>query len=281
MRWNKSGNPKLTALAVLWLVFTLSLVGWWWWHSMQQAGGNAREQRMYFWEGSFLLSVLLLGGVGLVYLTHRHQERHERLKVFFSTFAHDLKTSIARLRLQGELLEESGAVQDPKVRAVLKEIQRLDLQLENSLWMAQIESSKLLLQKTALHEVMDQLRYEFSEVQLEIHRDAELFVDRRAFIVVLRNLFHNSLLHGQADRIEIQVRGESGGRVCLEISDNGQGLKIPATGLGRNVLSAREQKSNGLGLYLSRRLVERMQGRLEFRSDPGFCNVLTVRGATA
>lgn len=271
----------MTWLAVIWLVFTLSLVLWWWIHALLQSAASESAHRMYFWEGASLISVLTLGGVALVVLTSAHQRRHERLKIFFSTFAHDLRTSMTRLRLQAELLEESSMASDPKLKAILRDIQRLDFQLENSLWMSQLENSPLLSQKTRLRDVMEHLRNEFHEIRFELSSDAELWVDRRAFTVVLRNLFHNSLLHAQADQIEIRVEGEKAGRLKILISDNGQAqpsVSAKQKNLGQDLLSS-TSRGTGLGLYLSRRLVERMKGELEIQSQPRFLNVLTIPGS--
>lgn len=282
MSWRKTLAGKWTWLSLAWLILTVSLVGWWMIHALEQSANDERLRRMFLWEGSFLLGFLFLGGAGLVYLTFHHQARHERLRMFFSMFAHDLKTSITRLRLQSELLEESALGKDPKIASILKDIQRLDLQLENSLWMAQIDSGSLLIQKTALRDVVEHLRNEFGDVRMEINRDADVLVDRRAFAVVLRNLFHNSLMHGQADRIDLVVKTAAPSTVVLEIGDNGKGLSIPAENLGREILSSnRSSRGNGLGLYLSRRLMERMEGRLEFRTAGRFVNVLTVKGGPA
>lgn len=277
MIFTKAFSQKLTALAVLWLVFTLSLVGWWWYHSLSTVS-DERVQRMFLWEGGFLFLVLLIGGVGLVYLTHHHQSRHERLKMFFATFAHDLKTSISRLRLQGELLEESPLGQNPKLQAILRDIHRLDLQLENSLWLAQLDSNKLLIQETKLSEVMDNLRNEFSEIRFELSRDSRLAIDRRAFAVILRNLFNNSVQHGQADRVEMTVTETSSGSVQIVVADNGGGVKGSIEDLGRNVLLGSHRHSNGLGLFLSRRLIERMDGELSFAQDPSFKAILKLKG---
>lgn len=281
MGWKRTFDRKWTWLSVVWLAITLSLVGWWWFHAVQQEGASDRVRRMFFWEGSFLFGILFLGGLGLVYLTFQHQRRHERLKMFFSTFAHDLKTSITRLRLQSEILEESALGKDPKIAAILKDIQRLDLQLENSLWMAQLESNALLLQETALSEVMEHLRNEFADVRFDLSRDAKIVVDRRAFVVVLRNLFHNSVLHARADRIDINVKAVTSKKIVLEIGDNGRSAPAPMLHLGRDMLSSGSARGNGVGLYLSRRLMERMNGGLEFKTGDRFVNVLSLRGAGA
>lgn len=279
MDWPKKAEFK-TWLAVVWLVVTLSLVVWWLIHGLTQEGVTDRTQRMLFWEGAFLIAILFIGGVALVFLTHHHRRRHDRLKIFFSTFAHDLRTSITRLRLQAELLEEQGTGLDPRVRAILRDIQRLDLQLENSLWMSHVDTDRLLPQKTELRDVMESLRNEFSEIQVELRRNAVVTVDRRAFALVLRNIFQNSILHGKADRIEIEVIEDASRQVRMEIRDNGSGLKGGVKDLGRQVLDG-SQRTTGLGLYLSRRLLERMDGRLEFRDDGRFVSILRVPGAPA
>lgn len=279
MAWSRRNDLK-TWLAVAWLVVTLSLVIWWLIHGMTQEGVTDRVQRMLFWEGSFLIAILFIGGVALVFLTHHHRRRHDRLQVFFSTFAHDLRTSITRLRLQSELLEEQGAGLDPKVRAILRDIQKLDLQLENSLWMSHVDTDRLLLQKTELRDVLETLRNEFSEIKVDLRKNASVLVDRKAFSLVLRNVFQNSILHGAADQIEIDVIEEADRSVRVEISDNGSGLKAPVQKLGLQVMDG-TQRTTGLGLYLSRRLLERMSGRIEFRNDGKFVNIIVVPGAGA
>lgn len=279
MAWSRRNDLK-TWLAVAWLVVTLSLVIWWLIHGMTQEGVTDRVQRMLFWEGSFLIAILFIGGVALVFLTHHHRRRHDRLQVFFSTFAHDLRTSITRLRLQSELLEEQGAGLDPKVRAILRDIQKLDLQLENSLWMSHVDTDRLLLQKTELRDVLETLRNEFSEIKVDLRKNASVLVDRKAFSLVLRNVFQNSILHGAADQIEIDVIEEADRSVRVEISDNGSGLKAPVQKLGLQVMDG-TQRTTGLGLYLSRRLLERMSGRIEFRNDGNFVNIIVVPGAGA
>lgn len=278
MGFVKGLSQRLTLLAVLWLVATLSLVGWWWYHAITTFSADERLVRMFLWEGAFLFVILFVGGAGLIHLSRHHQMRLERLRMFFATFAHDLKTSMTRLRLQAELLEESGLGKDPKVKTMLKNIQKLDLQLENSLWLAQLDSNSFLIQSTRLSDVMDHLRNEFSEMRFEVSHDAEIFVDRRAFTVILRNLFQNAHLHGNAERIQIKIWAVSAERVQIDITDDGSGLKAPVDRLGKEILATDNHKSNGLGLYLCRRLIERMEGELVFTDHPVFTNVLTLRG---
>ena len=136
-----------TALAIIWFAFTFSLVTWWWIFFLLRLNPTEdasieqlrKSHRMFAWEGSILLAAILLGGIALVIFTYRDQKRHQRLRFFFSTFSHDIKTSIARLRLQAEVLEEDlHSNTHPVMKRLIQDIQRLDLQLENSLLLSNL-----------------------------------------------------------------------------------------------------------------------------------------------
>src|SRR5687767_13160082 len=96
--------------ALLWLATTVALAGWWLVFGLSQArrlqelGGDAAAQlghvqRMLAWEGSFLLLLLIGGGVALLIAIRREQARSRQLQDFFSLFTHDLKTPLASLQL--------------------------------------------------------------------------------------------------------------------------------------------------------------------------------------
>jgi signal transduction histidine kinase len=88
--------------------------------------------------------------------------------------------------------------------------------------------------------------------------------------MVLRNLIENSVRHGGVPTVSVQLSasGRANG-VLLEYQDNGRGV-MPGTGrLGR--LFGRGPQSNGagVGLYLVRRLMQRMGGSVRFPSRSG------------
>jgi signal transduction histidine kinase len=97
-----------TVLAIVWLLITFSIVAWWLVYSLQREDISESAHRMFAWEGSILLACVLLGGGTMAFLTYKDEQRQHRLQFFFSTFSHDIKTSIARLRLQADVLEEDA-----------------------------------------------------------------------------------------------------------------------------------------------------------------------------
>lgn len=277
-----------TALAILWFAFTFSLVGWWWvYFLLKLSPENASleqmrtSHRMFAWEGSILLAAILFGGIALVIFTYRDQKRHQRLRFFFSTFSHDIKTSIARLRLQAEVLEEDlNTTSHPVMKRLIQDIQRLDLQLENSLLLANLEAGQLLKEQVSLSDLLSSLRSEFSELTVELEREAKILGDRRALLSVLRNLLQNSVLHGKATTVKIRVRPYGEGRIELVIQDDGLGFKGILKKLGSEILMSQDVRSNGIGLLLTKRLLEKMNGDIWFESkeNEGFKSHIELQG---
>lgn len=263
-------------IAWAWLIFTASLVIWWWIFGMNTAT-DERVYRMMLWEGGFLVLFILVGGSALVFYTSSHSSRHARLKFFFSTFAHDLKTSITRLRLQGELLQENmqSTSNNQALEKLLGNIQRLDLQLENSLWMASLDDRQLLTEEFKLSEVLLHLRAENPDLKIELQKDAKIKADKRALQVVIRNIFQNSIIHGEATSVSVSS-STNGTELKIEITDNGKGLSKEISSLGKAPLTLSNSQTNGIGLYLSAELLKRMNGGFQYRSEPKFTNILLV-----
>jgi len=272
-----------TLLATAWFFFVVSLVGWWWIYFMNimvaSTEETARKHRMFLWEGSILLAALVIGGAALIFLTYRDEKRHEQLRTFFATFSHDIKTSITRLRLQAEVLEEdSSSQQSPVLQRLIKDISRLDLQLENSLLLSTPGAQSLLVEKMSMSKLIESLRIQWSDLDFKLNQDAEILADKRAMVSVLRNLIHNAVLHGQATAIEISAKS-TGSQVEIHIQDNGRGFAGDVKQLGAEMLPSKNEKGNGIGLYLCRRLINRMGGELHFeKSTPGLSAVILLPG---
>lgn len=236
-------------------------------NSMVGGDDPNHRHRMFMWEGSILLVALIIGGLSLIFLSYRDEKRHEQLRTFFATFSHDIKTSITRLRLQAEVLEEDNASQkSPVLQRLINDIARLDLQLENSLLLSTTGPQTLLQEKLQLSKLIESLRIQWSELDFRISQDAEIIADKRAMVSVLRNLIHNAVLHGQASAIEISVKPVAADKIEILLQDNGKGFTGDVQQLGAEMLPSKNEKGNGIGLYLCRRLLKKMNGDLRFEN---------------
>lgn len=247
-----------------WILFTSAMVVWWWFYGLSENTMLAaspqlqiKHNRMLMWEGLTFLSAIFTGGFFLWKFMRQDIIRHNQLKIFFSNFSHDIKTSITRLRLQSEVLqEEKSHLNDGKLKQLLEDIARLDLQLENSLYVAQENDYQIFSEKMQLSELIRNIKSDFSEIDIFLEKDTELCVDKRLFMCVLRNIVNNAVVHGQATEVKFKV-DRSDQHCELEVSDNGKGEQP-------------NSKGHGLGLNLCAQLLEKMQGEFKVLSTRPF-----------
>lgn len=254
----------------VWILFTTSMIGWWWFYGIEQLSMPAevldyeKRRRMLFWEGSFFLMAQLLGGMSMYYFMKREEVKNKSIRNFFAGFSHDLKTSISRLRLQSDVLIEDEKFKNNKqIGRLLKSINQLDLQLENSLWMSQLDSIKTLKESFPISKLITGIKNEFQEVTIELNKDEYLKTDYRALHFVFRNLIQNSLIHGGSGRIKIKI-DELGSQKLITIEDDGVGVQEKLTVSDIIHFRFNEKKTSGIGLYLCSEIVRKLDGRLEF-----------------
>ncbi len=294
---NKSSSkiPRFSfklALTLLWLSLTMGLAGWWLVFGLRQIDKIAtlnlqesdkmiRQHHMIMLEGGVLFLLLLLGGLALFYYIYVEMQRSLEKQNFFSAFSHDLKTSLAALRLQAEAIEEdlAGKVESKSLKRLLKDTVRLELQLENSLFIGNDQTGALFLEKRSLTKIAEGLSYHWPEMVFEVGRDAELEMDRRASESIFKNLVQNALVHGKASRVSLSAEQAEEGRVLVTVHDNGHGFQGEYSQLTKPFTRHAKTSGTGLGLYIAKSLCARHKGRLEFVStSQGFAIKMDLPG---
>lgn len=267
-------------IAVAWLAATLSLAGWWLIFGLQQVDRIseilnsesvqeiARRHRMLMSEGAFLFALLLAGGLALIYLLSVEMKRSRQISEFFATFTHDLKTSLASLRLQAETLEEDlkDSPENARItRRLVKDTVRLELQLDNSLFVADTEMGHLHVTDVSIRQTLNGLRHYWPELKIQMQDECVVRADVRALESILKNLLQNAVVHGKATHVEVSCETLDGGeRVSLELMDNGKGFGGDPRKLGQMFVRHTTSSGSGIGLYLARRLAQEMEGELKF-----------------
>lgn len=266
-------------LAIVWLVFTISLASWWLIFGLRQADTLARidqgrsqspaVHRMLVGEGAALIASLILGGAVLLYGIWRERVRHSAIEEFFAAFTHDLRTSLSSMRLQVESLQEDfldRGEENPLLDRLMKDSVRIQLQLDNSLFYANRRTGKLFIERLSLRSIVESVAREFADLTVSLQGERLVLADARALEVVLRNLFQNALVHGHADAIQIRLGDAGGSKVAMQIEDNGSGASNDAAQLGRLFCRPTSRSGAGVGLYISRSLAKRMNGLLTLSS---------------
>jgi PAS domain S-box-containing protein len=129
-----------------------------------------------------------------------------------------------------------------------------------------------------IHDSLEQLRY-MPEVQnititTELKRNDEFFSDRKRITILLNNILSNAIKYHnpQAERPFIHISVEqSAAEATLEVRDNG-------VGIGEAYLdkiftmfyrATQLQSGSGLGLYIVKEIVDKMNGHLSVHSQEG------------
>lgn len=279
-------------LAVLWLVFTVLFAVWWFKLSLDhvsqlgqlqplEAEHWADQRRMILWEGIAWLVLLAVGGIALIILINKEKRRVQSLRGFFASFSHEVKTSLASLRLQAESLKDDlQGVDSPVLNRLVGDTVRLQLQLENSLFFASQDDVQFYVQRLSLSQMFERIREQWPGVELELRGDGEIMGDERALRTIFSNLIQNSINHGQATRVVIEPKAVDHNMLGIRFQDNGKGFSGNSGELGQLFFRPTSTSGSGLGLYIARFLLEKLGGRLELSSESnGFCAEVIIPGA--
>lgn len=280
-------------LISLWLVFTLTFAGWWMILGLQQIDQITsllqeeteqmqRQRRMMIWEGISWMVLLLAGGVALIYLVVQEEKHSRQMRGFFATFSHDVKTSLASLRLQAESLQEDMDKEEknPVLDRLVSDTVRLQLQLENSLFLADTHARQLFLENIRISEILKSAAAQWPNFKIVIQGDAIIQADERALFSILSNLIQNSIVHGQASQLTFWIKKEGASQVLVEFLDNGKGFMGDKDMLGRLFYRHNSSSGSGVGLYIISQLMRQMQGWMDLSSQSreGFGGRLVFTG---
>jgi PAS domain S-box-containing protein len=209
---------------------------------------------------------------------------------FLATASHELRNPVNALQLQlvgalrgfqrdtAALTLESVRDQVAKANVQVHRITRL---IDNLLDVSRITSGPVVLDpeevdlKDVVRAVVDQLHQEVDHRQITLRAPEAPIVghwDRLRLEQVVTNLLSNAIKYGKEEPIEISLDGD--GEVArLSVTDHGIGINEDQQSRlfmrFERAVTGQRYGGFGLGLWISRQLVEAMQGRISVESRPG------------
>lgn len=216
---------------------------------------------------------------------------------FLSSMSHELRSPLNAILGFAQLIESGSPPLTPRQKSNIDQIllagwYLLDL-INEILDLALIESGKLLLslEPMSFNEVMSdcQAMIEPQAQKSGIHLtfpqfDSPYFVkaDRTRVKQILINLLSNSIKYNRADgTVVVNYSANTADRIRISITDTGEGLSVenlaqlfqPFNRLGRE---AGTEEGTGIGLVVSKRLVELMGGAIGAESTVGKGSVFWI-----
>ena len=212
---------------------------------------------------------------------------------FLSRMSHELRTPLNAILGFGQLLEMDSleGSQRESVGHILKAGRHLLGLINEVLEIARIEAGRLTISAEAVsvgdvvREALDMARPLAGErnISLDVQNHDGVFVlaDRQRLKQVLLNLLSNAIKYNREGGRVVISSERAADKLRIDVADTGLGLSDEQIGrlftpFERLGAEGSDVQGTGLGLALSKSLVEVMEGHLSVRSSPGDGSVFSV-----
>jgi signal transduction histidine kinase len=233
-------------------------------------------------------------------IEHRALERLEQTDQmrtdFVSMISHELRNPMATIRGFGQMLRDqpeilTGQQRQEAYEVIVRQVDRMASLVDNVLDVSRIESDTFSYAFVAydipelLAETVEEARAAWPEHAFRLEVAApipEAKGDRDRMKQVLGNLLSNASRYStEGSEVSVLARAD-GSMVSIAVRDQGRGIdaadrdrlfmrfsRLPARAPGKI-------RGTGLGLYISRRIVEAHGGTISVESEPGRGSTFTV-----
>lgn len=234
--------------------------------------GRRLEDRVY-WE------VLRQSNKSVIETIHRLENSQREYKEYIESWIHEVKSPITAAHLICENRK------DETVRRLLPELDAIDHEVEKVLYYARMEKvdrdyliHPVNLRQTVLEVIRAEKRHLIQcGMQIDLNMEAEtVSTDEKWVEFIIKQIFSNSMKYRRETEPRLKIcveRGEK--KKSLVIEDNGCGIAPEDLGrifdkgfTGKNGRMPGSH-ATGMGLYLCRRLCEKLGIGISCESEPG------------
>lgn len=296
----KKGNALLI-LTTLLIATTITLATWWSYLlytfgdkvetmsvKLPELGIKPNLVRMLKWETTTFIILILLLSLSFLVVYLKDQKKTKALQDFFASLTHELKTPLASIRLQSEvitdLVESVEHIQLSKLTSrLIEDTTNLEVQMDKILQLSRLERGGTLNPipvqlENLIKRVHVDLAYD-QEVSIDSNFSGEVLADEFALELILKNLFENTKNHSSSNKITIKIEPcDEGDFVQLSYNDKGR-FTGDSKKLGQLFYKFNSKKGSGIGLYLIKKFMLLMQGSVEFQIKDTLTTILSFKKA--
>ena len=272
----------------------LLLLGSWWLYLVFKLASRLNELnhplmdgnliKMVKWEGATFIALLFILTIALFWIYVLDFKRSRSMQAFFASLTHELKSPLASINLQAQVLKDAlesiGIPEDKRARLekYMKRLEiestRLEDQLDNHLQLSRIErdaplNMRSIHLKSFLQNQIDRYDGQISST-IEVSPELSILGDDYAVQIIFRNLIENSLKHNPQTKPNIILIAQNfEGKIVISYNDNGAEFTGDLASLGTLFFKHNSPQGTGIGLYLIKQLMKKMDGAFRIESDPG------------
>lgn len=291
-------RSKLLLITSFVFTATLLTLGGWWLYLLVTVGRklellesevgidmglSPNLTKLVMWEGTTFLFLLSFLSFVMLFLYFKDQKKSKSMQDFFASLTHELKTPLASIRLQSEVLADliMHKYQDENLKdltlRLVEDTAKLETEMDKILQLSRLERGGTLnlIPLDLPHFVKSMVSKEARDLNIEVKKigqpQLELTVqaDEFALQLIFKNLFENSRLHGGANpKVKISYE-EQAKFIKIIYQDSGQ-FKGSQKDLSTLFYKHNSSKGSGIGLYLVKKSLQAMKGELEIQTDGFF-----------
>ena len=210
---------------------------------------------------------------------------HDKMqKEFINVAAHELRTPVQPiLGLSEVLLSKKGNIEDyfDLVSAINRNAKRLQHLTEDILDVTRIESHTLILHKEEvdvcekISNVIDDIKDQISDpgklrvVFYQPKNPVYVSADKTRLYQVIANLLNNAIKFTREGTISINVEDKENSQVTISVKDTGAGISPEIAPRLFTKFVTTSDAGTGLGLYLSKSIVDAHGGKMWAHNNPG------------
>lgn len=209
----------------------------------------------------------------------------EKKDEFIALASHELKTPLTSIKGYLQLLDKKSEKNNKDsifIERALNQVEKLDMLISDLLNISKIEAGKLEFNieafemKALILDIIDMFSYSHKSHAIIFNNPEKTFglkADRQRIEQVIINLISNAIKYSpKSDKIHIHLEETDKG-VCVRVKDEGIGLDNTQI---KNLFTKFYRAGNvsnvsglGLGLYLSKEIINRHNGEMKAISEPG------------
>lgn len=226
-----------------------------------------------------------------------YTKKEESIRKMISNISHDLKTPLTVIVGYLEIIQSNKSIQNELEKEVNKAREKSVelLTLINTFFdLAKLESGdkEMPLEKTNINEACRKSILEFYEILTNQGLDVSIEIpdeniyaagNQEALDRVLRNLISNAITYGNDGGVVGLTLKQDDSFVYIEVWDKGKGIdEMNKESVFERLYTLEDSRNklyqgSGLGLTITKRLVESMEGDISLSSKPYEKTVFTVK----
>lgn len=209
------------------------------------------------------------------------EKENTEYQEYVESFVHEIKTPISALSL---------ALENNNDFRLKQEVDKINQLVEQMLYYARSENTekdyfvKEIQLTEIIHSVILKYRYYMlnKKISLNIHDlDYIVITDEKWLLFIISQIIQNSIKYLDKDKKEIEVWGENNNNyINLIIKDNGCGIKesdlVRIFEKGFTGTNRKKGYSTGMGLYLTKKLCDKLGLQLQIQSKEKEFTKLTI-----